>query len=90
MSLLQWIRFESLGDYRGSLVAIEGNETVSFDIKRVYYLFDTQPGVARGFHAHELLRQVAVCVSGKCKMLLDNGGESRSLAGFADERHCDR
>lgn len=74
-SLVQWVSLPPLGDNRGSLVAIEGAKTIPFDIKRVYYLFGTVEGVARGFHAHKALKQVAVCVTGKCKMLLDNGIE---------------
>ena len=73
--LVQWIDFSPLSDERGSLVALEGNKTVPFEIKRVYYLFGTRADVSRGFHAHKALKQVAVCVSGKCKMLLDNGTE---------------
>lgn len=75
MSLLKWIDFQSLGDARGSLVALEiGNEkAVPFDIKRVYYIYETGRGVSRGFHAHQNLKQVAICVAGKCRMVLDNG-----------------
>lgn len=79
MNLVQWVNFPALGDDRGSLVALEGNKTIPFDIKRVYYLFATQAGVARGFHAHKVLKQVAVCVTGKCKMLLDNGTEKTEV-----------
>lgn len=73
MSLVKWINFPSLGDDRGSLVVLEGAKTVPFEIKRVYYIFGTQLGVARGFHAHKKLQQVAVCVIGKCRMVLDDG-----------------
>lgn len=73
MSMVQWINFPSLGDERGSLVALEGSEIVPFEIKRVYYIFGTQTGVARGFHAHKQLQQVAVCITGKCRMVLDDG-----------------
>ena len=73
MTIFNWINFPPLGDSRGSLVALEGNKTIPFDIKRVYYIFDTEPGVARGFHAHKQLQQVAVCVTGKCRMILDDG-----------------
>lgn len=73
MSLVHWINFPPLGDERGALVALEGTKTVPFDIKRVYYIFGTQPSVARGFHAHKQLQQVAVCITGKCRMLLDDG-----------------
>ena len=73
MSLIKWVDFPPLGDDRGSLVALEAGKTVPFDIKRVYYIFGTQSGVARGFHAHKNLKQVAVCVTGKCRMILDDG-----------------
>lgn len=75
MSLIQFVNFPALGDDRGSLVALEGNNTVPFDIKRVYYIFGTKTGVSRGFHAHRNLKQVAVCISGKCRMIIDNGKE---------------
>jgi dTDP-4-dehydrorhamnose 3,5-epimerase-like enzyme len=73
MSLIKIISFPPLGDDRGSLVALEAHKTIPFDVKRVYYIFDTQKGVSRGFHAHRALKQVAVCVTGKCRMVLDDG-----------------
>lgn len=73
MSLVKTISFKSLGDERGSLVALEGSQSLPFDIKRVYYIFGTKEGVSRGFHAHKNLKQVAVCVTGSCRFLLDNG-----------------
>ena len=73
MRLIQWINLPPLGDERGSLVALEAAKTIPFDIQRVYYLFDTKPGVSRGFHAHKKLQQVAVCVTGQCRMVLDDG-----------------
>tara|TARA_R110000850_G_scaffold16225_2_gene50883 strand:- start:9102 stop:9509 length:408 start_codon:yes stop_codon:yes gene_type:complete len=73
LSLVQWIEFRKLGDERGALVAIESCKTIPFKILRTYYIYDTQPGVARGFHAHKELKQVAVCVSGRCRMKLDSG-----------------
>ncbi|MGE4416323.1 MAG: FdtA/QdtA family cupin domain-containing protein [Marinobacterium sp.] len=72
-NLVKLIDFPPLGDDRGSLVALEANKTVPFEIKRVYYIFGTKQGVARGFHAHKALKQVAVCVTGSCRMLLDDG-----------------
>lgn len=65
------------GDERGSLVALEQGREVPFDIARAYYIFGTQAGVARGFHAHRNLQQLAVVVRGSCRMLLDDG-EDRS------------
>ncbi|MGP1719232.1 sugar 3,4-ketoisomerase [Shewanella frigidimarina] len=79
MSLINVIDFKSLGDERGELVSIENNKNIPFEIKRVYYVFKTQKGVARGFHAHKELRQVAICISGSCKFIMDNGKVKESF-----------
>ena len=79
MSLIKTINFQPLGDERGSLVALEGNKSVPFDIKRVYYIFGTKEGVSRGFHAHRNLKQVAVCVTGSCRFVLDNGKQREEV-----------
>lgn len=73
MTLIKTIPFKPLGDERGSLVALEGVRSLPFDIRRVYYIFGTKEGVSRGFHAHINLKQVAVCVTGSCRFLLDDG-----------------
>ena len=69
------IDFKSHGDERGCLIALEKFHNVSFDIKRVYYIFNTTSNVTRGMHAHKELEQVLICTSGSCKILLDNGKE---------------
>jgi dTDP-4-dehydrorhamnose 3,5-epimerase-like enzyme len=79
MGLIHTISFPPLGDDRGSLVALETHKTVPFDVKRVYYIFGTKPGVSRGFHAHRALQQVAVCVTGKCRMVLDDGHQREDV-----------
>lgn len=69
------IHFEAHGDDRGQLIALEEGEEIPFCVRRVYYIFDTIEGVRRGFHAHKDLQQILVCVSGACKVLLDDGSE---------------
>ena len=69
------IYFDVKGDERGKLIAIEQLKNIPFEIKRVYYIFDTKKEAKRGFHAHKNLEQVAICVSGSCKFLLDDGKE---------------
>ena len=73
MSLVKLLELNTLGDDRGQLNVLEAEKTIPFDIKRVYYLTGTKQGISRGFHAHKMLEQVAVCVSGSCRMILDNG-----------------
>lgn len=77
--LIKWVEFPPLGDDRGSLVALEACKTVPFDIKRVYYLFATKKGVTRGLHAHLALKQVMLCVTGSCKILLDDGVDRETV-----------
>jgi len=72
MSLIKLIDLPSLGDQRGGLVAIESNQSIPFEIKRLYYIFNTT-NQSRGFHAHIDLKQVAVCVKGSCRFILDSG-----------------
>lgn len=73
------INFKIMGDDRGSLIALEENHNVPFDVKRVYYIFGTEQGVRRGYHAHRDLKQLAICVSGSCTFLLDNGKEKENI-----------
>ena len=72
MSFIKLIDLTSLGDQRGGLVAIESNQSIPFEIRRLYYIFNTT-NQSRGFHAHIDLKQVAVCVKGSCRFILDNG-----------------
>lgn len=61
------------GDRRGKLVAVEALQDVPFEIKRVYYMFDTLPNESRGFHAHKNLEQIVIAMDGACRFVLDDG-----------------
>lgn len=67
------ISFKIKGDTRGSLIALEAQKDIPFAIKRIYYIFDTKAGVVRGYHAHKSLKQVLICISGSCNIVLDDG-----------------
>lgn len=67
------------GDERGSLIALEQDKNIPFEVKRIYYLFNTKEGVRRGFHAHKELTQLVIAVRGSCRFLLDNGSEKINL-----------
>lgn len=72
-------RFQQHGDERGQLIALEEGKDVPFEVKRVYYMYDTKDGVRRGFHAHKSLEQILICVHGSCKILLDDGREKADV-----------
>ena len=71
--------FPPHGDARGQLVAIEEGKDLPFVIRRVYYIYDTLADVRRGFHAHRNLEQILICVSGSCRIHLDDGHETAEV-----------
>lgn len=72
MSLIQLLELPTFGDGRGDLVSIEASQHIPFEIKRVYCLFNLGEH-ARGMHAHRELQQLAFCVHGSCRFVLDDG-----------------
>jgi dTDP-4-dehydrorhamnose 3,5-epimerase-like enzyme len=79
MTSYKLVDFKTLGDDRGSLIAIEEGYNALFEIKRVYYIFDTKKGVERGFHAHINLKQICIAVKGSCTFVLDNGEKREEI-----------
>ncbi|MBZ7991509.1 MULTISPECIES: sugar 3,4-ketoisomerase [unclassified Campylobacter] len=67
------IKMNVFGDERGKLVSLEGGKNIPFEIKRVYYIYDTLPEQDRGMHAHKELEQVIVAMDGACTFVLDDG-----------------
>ena len=79
MQILKYV-FQQHGDERGQLVALEEFKDIPFEIKRVYYMYDTGEGIHRGFHAHKTLKHILICIHGSCKVLLDNGEEKKIVS----------
>lgn len=81
VSNVQLIDFNEIADHRGKLISLESYKNIPFDIKRIYYLYNTQKDAERGFHAHINLKQVAVCVSGSCTIEVESlsGKDSYSM-----------
>lgn len=67
------LNLRAIKDNRGSLIALENNKEVPFEIKRVYYIFDTEPNFPRGAHAHKNLEQMLIMISGSCDIILNDG-----------------
>lgn len=64
---------------KGNLSVVENGETLPFDIKRVYYLYDVPGGEDRGGHAHKNLWQLIVAASGSFTVSLYDGHVKRSF-----------
>lgn len=66
------IDIPKIEDHRGNIGVIE-RDTIPFEIKRVYYLFDVPSSAYRGGHAHINQKEFLVPVSGSFDVILDNG-----------------
>jgi dTDP-4-dehydrorhamnose 3,5-epimerase-like enzyme len=60
-------------DARGNLTFVEGGRQASFEIRRVYYLYDVPGGESRAGHAHKELQQLLIAVAGSFDVVLDDG-----------------
>ena len=66
-------------DRKGNLTVVENGETLPFDVKRVYYLYDVPGGESRGAHAHRELEQLIIAASGSFTVTLDDGRCKRTF-----------
>lgn len=64
---------------KGDISVVENDETVPFDVKRIYYLYDVTGGVERGGHAHKALYQLIIAVSGSFTVTLDDGMNKKAV-----------
>lgn len=64
---------------KGNITVVESGQTVLFDVKRAYYLYDVPGGESRGGHAHRELQQLIVAASGSFSVTLDDGKVKRTV-----------
>lgn len=69
------LQFADLGDERGKLVVIEGGQVIPFDIKRVFYIYESDSTVVRGQHANRESEFVLINVAGHSKVRITDGKE---------------
>ena len=69
------IEFPEMGDERGNLVVVEGEQLVPFKINRVFYMYGSDDTVVRGQHANRESEFVLINVSGTSKVRITDGVE---------------
>lgn len=69
------LEFPDLGDERGNLVVVEGEQQIPFAINRVFYIYGSDATVVRGQHANRESEFVLINVSGTSKVRVDDGKE---------------
>ena len=66
-------------DRKGNITVVENNNTIPFEIRRAYYLYDIPGGEERGAHAHKELQQLIIATSGSFDVVLDDGNVKRTF-----------
>jgi len=66
-------------DRKGNLTVVQNGDTLPFNIKRVYYLYDVPGGEERGAHAHRNLSQLIIAASGSFTVTLYDGKCKRTF-----------
>lgn len=69
------LQFDDLGDERGKLVVIEGGQAIPFEIKRVFYIYESDSTVIRGQHANRESEFILINVAGQSKVRITDGTE---------------
>ena len=78
--LYQIINFSEYGDERGNLVVAEGDGMdVPITIRRVFYMYGSDPEIVRGQHANRKTEFVLINVSGTSRVKVDNGFETEVI-----------
>ena len=75
---IQQIDIPKIENTEGNIAIIEKN-TIPFEIKRVYYLFDIPSSAHRGGHAHKNLNQILIALSGSFDVILKDGISTQTI-----------
>ena len=73
------LRLPRITDSRGNLTFVEGDRHIPFPIRRVYYLYDVPGGADRAGHAHKVLHQFLVAMSGSFDVIVDDGANRERI-----------
>ena len=75
---VQFIKIPKIKDRRGNLSVLEG-DTIPFDFKRVYYLYDVPSGSKRGGHCHIKQEEFLIALSGSFDVILKDGKSKKVI-----------
>ncbi len=73
------IELSPKGDDRGKLVVAESFKEVPFEIKRIFYMYDTLPDVTRGKHANRYSQFMLFCIKGSVDIFVDDGTYQQTI-----------
>lgn len=79
MNNVKLLEFPQLGDDRGHLVVVEGENDIPFEIKRIFYIYGSKSDSIRGKHANKETEFVLINVSGTSKIKVKDGEGNEAI-----------
>ncbi len=73
------LELRRINNRSGNITAIQNQEEIPFDVKRIFYLYDIPGGESRGAHAHKKCHQFLVAASGSFEVQLDDGKVKKTV-----------
>lgn len=73
------LTFAQLGDERGEMIVAECGKEIPFNIKRIFYMYNTKGDIIRGKHANRNSEFVFINIKGSCRILVDNGFDKEEV-----------
>lgn len=74
---IKLIELPKIEDARGNLSFIQAPDTLPFELKRTYWIYDVAGGNSREGHAFRSQEEVIVALSGSFDVVLDDGVNRR-------------
>ena len=78
-SLYGIIKFQKNVSKNGTLIVLEKDKEINFDIKRIFYIIDNNDNLSRGNHANINSHFILISIVGTCKVSIDDGFENITI-----------
>ena len=79
MKGVKLIEIKKVVEPDGTLLVMEENNQIPFEIKRIFMVTKVAPEKSRGDHATKQTKLILFPVAGSCKVVVDNGKEKETF-----------
>jgi uncharacterized RmlC-like cupin family protein len=73
------LKLSTIKSFSGNITVLQNDNKASFQVKRIYYLYDVPAGAERGGHSHYELEQLVIAASGSFTFILDDGENKKEI-----------
>lgn len=70
MDIPHLLHFPKITDPRGNLTFIQNFDTIPFEIKRVFWIYDVPGGEVRGGHAYKTQQEIIIALTGSFDIIV--------------------